>query len=168
MKKVQAAIDKLLYALMILLFVTMFGVTTLNVIMRYFFNTPIAYAVELGRYCFAGVIYLGAIYVMRDNGHIGLDIFVNKMPKKMRDTVNLCGRILVFFFLLIFTWQAIKMTLTSITVKSSALQIPMAIPYSAMVVGGFGMMIEIALNILHPERIPQLDPDTTSEEGGVL
>lgn len=72
MKNVRKTVDKILNVCILVLFIAMFGVTTLNVIMRYIFNSPLSFAVEFGRYTFAGMVYLGSIYVMRDDGHIGL------------------------------------------------------------------------------------------------
>ena len=45
LKDIRKITDKILYAAIIILFLTMFGVTTLNVIMRYVFNRPIIFAV---------------------------------------------------------------------------------------------------------------------------
>lgn len=42
MKSVRKCVDKILYAAIIVLFVIMFGVTTLNVILRYCFNSPLS------------------------------------------------------------------------------------------------------------------------------
>ena len=66
MKNVRKTVDKILNVCILVLFIAMFGVTTLNVIMRYIFNSPLSFAVEFGRYTFAGMVYLGSIYVMRE------------------------------------------------------------------------------------------------------
>ena len=54
MKNVRKTVDKILNVCILVLFIAMFGVTTLNVIMRYIFNSPLSFAVEFGRYTFAG------------------------------------------------------------------------------------------------------------------
>lgn len=153
MKKIQIYIDRLLYTLMITLFVIMLGVTTLNVFMRFVLNNPIVSAVELGRYCFVAIIYVGAIYVMRDDGHIGLDIFVEKLPIKAKKLVIIIGKILVQIFLIVFAYCSIKMVKNGFVVKSSSLGIPMAIPYFSMVIGSIGMIIENTLNLVNSSRL---------------
>ena len=56
MKNVRKTVDKILNVCILVLFIAMFGVTTLNVIMRYIFNSPLSFAVEFGRYTFAGMV----------------------------------------------------------------------------------------------------------------
>ena len=102
MKNVRKTVDKILNVCILVLFIAMFGVTTLNVIMRYVFNSPLSFAVEFGRYTFAGMVYLGSIYVMRDDGHIGLDIVVDALPQPLRTIVKKFSRVLVLAYLAIF------------------------------------------------------------------
>ena len=70
--KIRKVTDKVLNIAIVALFLVMFGVTTVNVFMRFVLNSPLSFAVELGRYTFAAIVYLGSILVMRDDGHIGL------------------------------------------------------------------------------------------------
>lgn len=140
--KIRKVTDSILNVLIIILFMVMFGVTTLNVIMRYVFNSPLSFAVELGRYTFAAIVYLGSIFVMRDDGHIGLDIIVDMMPEKVRKVVKAITRVLVLAYLALFCTMSGKMVMTNWKNRSSTMQIPMSIVYIVMVVGGVGMFIE--------------------------
>ena len=160
MKKIAAAVSKALYVLSLTLFMIMFSITTINVFTRYLFNSPIPWAVELGRYCFVGVIYLGAIYVMRENGHIGLDIFIGLLPKKLNKAIVFFGRIVSIVFLIVFTVQAVRMSHMNLNVVSAGMEIPMAIPYSVMIISGVGMLIEMILNMIFPQRVKK-DSDPT-------
>jgi TRAP-type C4-dicarboxylate transport system permease small subunit len=143
-----------------MLFILMLGVTTVNVVARFFFSSPIPSAVELGRYCFVGIIYLGSIYVMKEKGHIGLDMLVNKFSPKPRQIVSIGGQLLVIIFLAVFSFESVRMVVTSITVKSSSLGISMSIPYSAMVIGSVGMCIEAVINLVHCIGDKCIDPQT--------
>ena len=155
MKILSIIINKILYVLSLTLFMMMFSITTINVFTRYLFNNPVAWAVELGRYCFVSIIFLGAIYVMRENGHIGLDVFVQRLPNKLKKVAFVFDRTITIIFLILFTVQAARMTLMNTKVLSAGLEIPMAIPYSFMVIGGVGMLIELVLNLIYPERAKQ-------------
>ncbi len=66
LKKLTELINKLLMGVIVVLFLLMFGITNLNVIMRYFFNSPIVISVEMGRYCFVSLIFLGAIFTKKE------------------------------------------------------------------------------------------------------
>jgi TRAP-type C4-dicarboxylate transport system permease small subunit len=47
-----------------------------NVILRYAFNSGIDLSEELSRYFFVWLTYIGAVVVMRENGHLGVDTLV--------------------------------------------------------------------------------------------
>ncbi len=142
LESVRKVTDKVLNVAIIILFLTMFGVTTLNVVLRYIFNSPLSFAVELGRYTFCGIVYLGSIFVMRDDGHIGLDIIVEALPEKISVIVKKFSRVLVLCYLALFFCMSTRMVMTNWTNRSSTMQIPMSIVYLAMVIGSLGMFIE--------------------------
>ena len=113
MKDFRKITDKVLYAAIIIMFCIMFGVTTLNVILRYIFNSPLSFAVELGRYTFCAIVYLGSILVMRDDGHIGLDIIVDAFPRRLRFVVKKITRVLVLAYLVVFCSMSFRMVMTN-------------------------------------------------------
>lgn len=141
----------------------MFGITSANVIMRYFFNKPIIIAVELGRYTFSAIIYIGVIFVMREDGHIGLDMIVKALPEKLQKVISIFTRGLVCAFLAVFTVMATRMVLTNWINHSSTMRIPMSIPYSFMVIGGVGMFVEELLHLIgykdHPDASKEKDTE---------
>lgn len=165
MKDFRKYTDKVLLAFIIILFVIMFGVTTLNVIMRYIFKSPISFSVELGRYCFTAIVYLGSILVMREDGHIGLDIIVNALPKKIGTVIKKLSQILVCAYLVIFCAMSCRMVATNWSNRSSTMQIPMSIVYIFMVVGSAGMFIEELFNIIGKNK--DVNSDVTEAGGGL-
>ena len=148
MKDIRKYTDKVLNLAIIVLFIIMFGVTTLNVILRYIFNSPLSFSVELGRYTFCAIVYLGSILVMREDGHIGLDIIVDALPEKIGKVVRAISRILVLIYLVIFCTMSVRMVMGNWTNRSSTMHIPMSLVYIFMVIGSAGMFIEELLNLL--------------------
>ncbi len=148
LKNIRNITDKILYGVIIVLFLTMFGVTTLNVIMRYLFNKPIIFAVELGRYSFAAIVYLGSIFVMREDGHIGLDIIVDMLPKSMGMIVKKFTRILVLAYMALFCYESGRMVMGNWANRSSTMGIPMSVVYMVMVIGSLGIFIEELLLLI--------------------
>ena len=80
MDRVFWAIDRLLGLLLLLMVVMVFG----NVLLRYAFNSGIGVSEELSRYCFIWITFIGAISVMRDNGHLGMDSLIERLGPKAR------------------------------------------------------------------------------------
>lgn len=148
LKKIQAIVDKMLILVIIVLFLLMFGITNLNVIMRYCFNMPITFSVEMGRYCFVSIIFLGAIFTTKEDRHIQVDFFTGLFPEKARCMLEQFGRILMAGFFAVLTVYTCKMTLSSTKIVSSAMQIPMAVPYGIMAFGCAGIVVESIVNIV--------------------
>lgn len=156
--------DKILNASIIILFLIMFGVTVLNVFMRYVLNSPLSFAVEMGRYTFAAIVYLGSIFVMRNDGHIGLDIIVDMMPKRVRNIIKKMTRVIVLVYLSVFCYESFCMVMSNWANRSSTMQIPMSIVYMVMVIGSIGMFIEELLLLIGFNS--KKDTDDVIEAGG--
>lgn len=166
-ERVRKVTDKILKACILVLFSVMFGVTVLNVFMRYVLNSPLSFAVELGRYTFVAIVYLGAIFVMRSDGHIGLDIIVDMMPKMIRTVIHKATRILVLVYLSIFCYESIRMVMTNWANRSSTMQIPMSIVYLVMVIGSVGMFIEELLLLLGINQGKESEGNSKEAGGGM-
>ncbi|CAN5207577.1 TRAP transporter small permease [soil metagenome] len=50
-----------------------------NVVLRYVFNSGIAVAEEVSRWLFVWVTFLGAIFALREHGHLGTEMLVGKL-----------------------------------------------------------------------------------------
>jgi TRAP-type C4-dicarboxylate transport system permease small subunit len=74
------AIDLLLAGLLLGMVVMVFG----NVVLRYVFNSGIGVSEELSRYFFIWLSFIGAISVMRRNGHLGMSGLVQQLGPKGR------------------------------------------------------------------------------------
>lgn len=168
LKKLTKMIDNILMVLIIILFLMMFGITNLNVIMRYFFNKPITFSVEMGRYCFVSIIFLGAIFTTKEDRHIQVDFFTGMFPEKLRLFMEQVGRLLMAFFFAIVTFYTCRMAMTNLNVKSSAMQIPMAVPYFIMAFGSAGISLESVVNMVLYHKGLKKKMRTIEEEGDAL
>lgn len=148
LKKFTKVIDNILMTLIIILFLMMFGITNLNVITRYFFNSPITFSVEMGRYCFVSIIFLGAIFTTKEDRHIQVDFFIGMFSEKMRKLIEQLGRALMAVFFGIVAFYTCKMAIANLNVMSSAMHIPMAIPYFIMAFGSAGIALESVVNMV--------------------
>ena len=74
-----------------------------NVIMRYFFNSPIRWAEEVVTSLFVWTVFIGSAYAYRKHSHLGVDILVNLMPPKMKAVVKAAMSIVELFVLSMLT-----------------------------------------------------------------
>ena len=74
-----------------------------NVIMRYFFNNPIHWSEEVVTSLFVWTVFIGSSYAYRKHSHLGVDILVNLMPKKMKSVVKAVMSVVEFLVLVMLT-----------------------------------------------------------------
>lgn len=70
-------------------------VSAANAVSRYAFDVSSNAWLELQWYLFAGIVLLGAPYVLNTNGHVRVDIFYGRMSMRGRALIDLAG-LLVF------------------------------------------------------------------------
>ena len=99
MKNVRKTVDKILNVCILVLFIAMFGVTTLNVIMRYLFRNPLAWSDELAMISLAYVTFVGGAAAYKKNLHFGIDVLLDLMPVSVRMFIR---RIVNFVFIILF------------------------------------------------------------------
>ena len=75
-----------------------------NVIMRYFFNSPIRWAEEVVTSLFVWTVFIGSAYAYRKHSHLGVDILVNLMPPKMKAVVKSVMSVVELLVLAMLTW----------------------------------------------------------------
>ena len=74
-----------------------------NVIMRYFFNTPIHWAEEVVTSLFVWTVFIGSAYAYRKHSHLGVDILVNILPEKVRKVVKAVMSVVELLVLVMLT-----------------------------------------------------------------
>lgn len=116
--------------------------TSVNVVLRYVFNSGIVWSDEVCRYCliFSGFISIG--YWIRHKCGICVDALVQSMPKTVQKVLSLIVFVFVFVFFSIMFRSSLRV-LEGIRLSgqvSSTLQIPMTYVYSAPILG-FGLAV---------------------------
>ncbi|MFW6334710.1 MAG: TRAP transporter small permease subunit, partial [Desulfosalsimonas sp.] len=70
----------------------------LQVIMRYVFNAPTAWAGELSQMLFGAYAVLSGGHILRTGGHVNVDILYSRMLQKTRAAVDIITSTLFFLF----------------------------------------------------------------------
>ena len=143
-----------------LLCIAMVGVAVLHVVMRYIFNDALTWSEEFLRFAMVWFTLLSAAILHYRKGHVGIVIFRDMMPDKIR---NFCIRIipiLTFIAASSVTFYGIRLLFRTYKQITPALRISVAIPYAAIPIGFFFMalftvahIIEITFGKEMPERL---------------
>ncbi len=91
---------------------------------------------------------LSAAYAFRTRSHFALRILVERLPTAIRRRVSIAVHLSVTAFFLLILYQGVKYVLGVSGHIAPALQIPMEIPYSSIVVGSALIAWECAKSTL--------------------
>ena len=75
-----------------------FALLFMEVILRYFFNSPTVWANELAQMLFGAYAILAGGYIMRIGGHVNVDIVYSRLSQKSKAGLDIFTSILFFLF----------------------------------------------------------------------
>jgi len=127
-------IEKALVA--IFLFV-MFASLAGSVIFRYFLNNPLHWAEETAIYSLAWTTFVGGSMTIKERQSAAISMFVERFSGKTYTILVAICNLIVFVFSIVILLLSIKWINSPFILfeKSSALQLPMIIPYLSVPVG---------------------------------
>ena len=129
-----------------LLLIAAVAINFSNVVGRYVFSQPLAWADEALGFLQIGFVVIGAALVTRANAHLRMDAMEHLLLVSMRRWLDVAAGILTLAVALVvvaMSWRIASGMLANDT-RSVVLEIPLALPYSVFVVG-FGLMALFAL-----------------------
>lgn len=140
-RKILDALNVLTEYAVSALLIVMVVVVFLQVIFRFILRASLPWSEELSRYVMVWIAFLGAAIGVRRKSHIGVEALIIILPKNWQKWagffVSLCSA--VFFAFLVKYGRLILRTV--VFQRSPAMELSMAIPYSAILVGGALMLV---------------------------
>jgi TRAP-type C4-dicarboxylate transport system permease small subunit len=120
------------------LLVLMALATLLNVVARYFLNSPVPWADEFSRYAFIWLVFVGAVVCTKRGRHISIDLVVTALPSRVRPFVQILADVATAALMLIIIYYGWILT-SSATQPTSTLKVPqyviyMIVPLSALLI----------------------------------
>jgi C4-dicarboxylate transporter DctQ subunit len=86
-------------------------ITTADIFLRFFFNKPLMWSIEITEYCLIWITFLGTAWVLRREGHVMVDVIVSRIPTTSRHLLNAILSIIGILMCLLLTWYGAKVTL---------------------------------------------------------
>lgn len=100
-----------------------------NVVLRYAFNSGIAASEEVSRWLFVWLTFLGAIVALKENGHLGTDMLVSRLPVWGKKACLLIGHGLMLYITWLLFTGALAQVKINWDVEAPVTGAPMAIIY---------------------------------------
>lgn len=140
-------------------------VISLQIVLRYFDNS-ISWAEELARYLFVWVIYLSISYAIRDNRHIRIEAAINLLPFTLKLICLIISDMIFIFYSCLVVYYGAHIIQRSIELGqiSSGLEVPVAVLYGSIVLGGILNVIRLIQSIIqriHEGRATQVTKEAT-------
>ncbi|AGQ25958.1 TPA: TRAP transporter small permease [Mannheimia haemolytica] len=145
--QISTALDRTLKLLAIIALSTMIILVFFNAVLRYFFDSGIAWSEEFARICFVYMIFLGIILVAKERGHLTVDIVVSALPAKVQMYLLFFADILVLVALSFITYGAYQLMLLTYTQKMPATEISSAFLYFAAVISSISYFAIVFTNL---------------------
>jgi TRAP-type C4-dicarboxylate transport system permease small subunit len=108
MKKVETILLRTLEAVMALCFLSIFCLVVVLVVLRYFFNSSITGANEIIVVLFVYTTSIGGAIAAGKREHIAIPMLVEKLPEKIRRTLESFGLLLVAVINGVMVWFSIQ------------------------------------------------------------
>lgn len=122
-------------------------VVFLQVIYRYVLTQPLYWSEELARYLFVWLSIFGAALGLQKQGHFGLDLFFQILPKRGRRIVGLLVHLLMGAVVIVILVEGITLVQKTLLQESPAMGISMGWAYACLPVGAALMAIHLVVII---------------------
>ena len=129
------AVEAVLVLILAIMVVMVFG----NVVLRYGFNSGIIVSEEISRILFVWLTFLGAVPVMRQHGHLGVEMLVGSLPSSGRRLCRAACDLLIIACCIVFGWGALEQTMLNAANHAPVSGIPTGWTYAAGLVSAIGI-----------------------------
>ena len=147
---VMKLFDRLLDILMVLaIIILVFGWLSVcfEVIMRYFVGKPQIWVIEFVEYSLLYICFLGAPWLLRQDGHVKVDVLLNRLNPRNQALLNTITSGLATILWLLLTWYTAGTTLKAFQMgyyTATILEVPKAPLYAVMPLGSFLLFVQFS------------------------
>lgn len=121
--------------------------TFYQVVLRYLFNSAPSWSEEMVRFLFIWSSFVAAAIGVREGIHIGIDVFVNLLPRRIARLIEIVVSLVIMLFgayMIHYGWLVTRMTHSQ---PSPALGLPMSWVYLSIPVMGVLLIVYCASEI---------------------
>lgn len=146
MKKILKSLTSIENFIMVVTFSIMVVCSFAQVINRNFFKLPIPWFEEASIYCMIYMVLIGTEVGLRDGTQIAVTAVLDKLHGAFKGIVMIFSKVVVLIFSSSVLISAIHLVSKQVQTgqTSSALHLPMSIPYAALVIS-FAMIVLVQI-----------------------
>ncbi len=114
------------------LFIVMLVVLVIQIFSRQVLDNPITWSEQLARFLFVYVAYLAVASEIKNDGHVRIEYFYDKFPKKVRTVIYYTFQLLMAIVLVLMIYIGYKMSIRKMPVEIVSLRISYLYMYMAL------------------------------------
>ena len=147
-------LDKYLEPTLIVIAISMMTTLLCLQIALRLFDATIAWAEELARYLFVWVMYLSISYCIRDDRHIRIRVFIDKLPGNWTQFSLIVSDLIYLAFSATVAWFGFKVINRSLQLGqiAPAMEIPIACLYASVLVCAILSCVRLVTSIYQRTR----------------
>ncbi|MBM7583788.1 TRAP-type C4-dicarboxylate transport system permease small subunit [Bacillus pakistanensis] len=137
MKAISNGISSIEKTLAVILMFAMAVIVTMAVCFRYILNSPLSWAGEIAVFLLIWISFFGGSLGLKYKSQAAVTILLDYVPAKVKRFILILGHIIMLLFLVLLIYYSVNWILSPSVAfqKSTALLIPMWIPYLAVPLG---------------------------------
>lgn len=122
-----------------------------EVVLRRILGRPLSWMTDVTEYSLLYIAFLGAAWLLREDGHVRIDLVLNYLKPRARAILNAATSGVGAIICLVITWESSRLTWWAMQTGLhvlKAIEIPKWIPLAIIPVGSFLLSIQFLINAL--------------------
>lgn len=152
LKRVKYAMDKILELGALLSIATMIIVVIIQVFSRFALPKTPSWTEEATRILFIYMVSFAGGLAVREKAFVNVDTFINYLPLKARQFLQIMIDIMIILFMGIIVYHAIFFVKIGAMQRSAALLLPMSYVFAGMLIVAFFIGLYTLLDLVHDVR----------------
>jgi TRAP-type C4-dicarboxylate transport system permease small subunit len=120
----------------------------IQIVARNIFSRSFENFEELPRFLLIWVTFLGAAVVFREAGHLGVEFFVNLLPKKIKYYAMILSNIFNTLFILLLIFVGGEIAMLTMVQRSIQMRVPVGLVYMVIPISGVIMLLVLVERLI--------------------
>jgi TRAP-type C4-dicarboxylate transport system permease small subunit len=155
--RIATKIERVLDVVSAVCLAIMVSCLAIQIFGRYFFHWTPNWSEEVARFLMVWMTMLASAAALRSGGHIAVTALLNAVPPRVQFVLMLVRDAAILATLGLLAWTGWQFAAMNVDQESPAMDVSMAIPYTALTVGALLMAVQLALSRLARTPIPASD-----------
>lgn len=151
-------------AVAVILLLAILILTFGQVVARFLFHSPFFWTEELARFSYVWLSFIASVFVVAERSHIAIQLFENRLPRRIRLIVNCFSVVAVIVVCLMISIGSFHWLSETAQGRSSALGIPTGVLYGVVSISFVAMALHSVVVIAQIIRADRRERTQSDEQ----